>query len=495
VSIVWRRSAGLHRAVTVPTTEAEAARQEPVEGGVPAAGRPPGKGWRSHLGSLAFLAPGAVWLLVIVVYSMVVTVRDSLYDANSTNFVGLNNYKSVFSTADILVAFKNNVIWVVVFPFLVTFIGLVFAVLSERIRWSTAFKTIMFMPIVFSMTASAMVWRAAMDTSPNVGMLNATLITVSDWFNPPGAYPVPSGETVAQYAASSGVKSGPGDSLVSTATVSPGGSVKLGLIGFSVSSLQLLGAQTAIAPTTAGAGTVSGLVWRDFSPSHPGQKGQVFSDELGLPGMRLTLLSSNGSSVGSATSNAHGGFQFSNVPSGTYTVRIDSSNFNSGFTGISWLGGNETSVTPTRNLSQTAQALLAVPLVDFSMIVAYLWIWAGFAMVVLGAGLAALNREVLEAARIDGATEWQTLRRVTIPMLAPVLVVVFVTMIINVIKIFDIIITMPGSSQGDANTLATLVYNVGFGSAKDDGVASAIAVILFVLVIPAMLMNLRRIRG
>ena len=104
------------------------------------------------------------------------------------------------------------------------------------------------------------------------------------------------------------------------------------------------------------------------------------------------------------------------------------------------MGGQ--SLTPTGNLSQTEQALLSVPLVDISMIIAYLWIWAGFTMVIVGAGLAALDRQALEAAEVDGATEWQMLRRVTIPMLAPVLVVVVVTMVINVLKIFDIIINL-----------------------------------------------------
>jgi alpha-glucoside transport system permease protein len=95
------------------------------------------------------------------------------------------------------------------------------------------------------------------------------------------------------------------------------------------------------------------------------------------------------------------------VGSGTYRIQLDSSNFSSGFTGIYWLSGTQ-SLTPTSGLSQTAQALFSIPLVDLSMIIAYLWIWAGFAMVIIGAGLASLNREVLEAARIDGATEWQT---------------------------------------------------------------------------------------
>jgi alpha-glucoside transport system permease protein len=69
-------------------------------------------------------------------------------------------------------------------------------------------------------------------------------------------------------------------------------------------------------------------------------------------------------------------------------------------------------------------------------------------------------------------------------------------MLINVLKLFDIIINMaPGSSQGDANTLALAMYNYGFTGSGNYGLASAIAVILFILVVPAMLFNIRRLRG
>jgi len=75
----------------------------------------------------------------------------------------------------------------------------------------------------------------------------------------------------------------------------------------------------------------------------------------------------------------------------------------------------------------------------------------------------------------------------------PVLVVVFVTMIINVLKIFDIIVNMaPAVSQ--SNTLATELYYVGFSSPPANGLASAIAVLLFILVVPVIFINLRRIR-
>jgi alpha-glucoside transport system permease protein len=264
------------------------------------------------------------------------------------------------------------------------------------------------------------------------------------------------------------------------------------MIGISPATLQLVGAEKAVVPPAA-SGAVSGVVWRDFSSSHPAVRGVVFADEDGIAGLHLSLLSSNGSSVASTVTDADGAFRFSSLSTGSYRVEAVANNFASGFTGIYWLSGTQ-SLTPTSGLSQTAQALLSVPLVDLSMITAYLWIWAGFAMVIIGAGLAALNREVLEAARIDGATEWQTFRRVTMPMLAPVLIVVLVTMIINVLKIFDIIVNMaPSVSQ--ANTLAVAMYDFGYASSPSaNGLASAIAVILFILVVPVIYINLRRIR-
>ena len=461
---------------------------------VPTTRKPAGGGRRDQLGSLLFLAPAAIWLLAITIYPVVATFRNSLFDETATTYIGLSNYKSVFSTASILVNFRNNVIWVVVFPFVVTFLGLLFAVLTERIRWSTAFKAIIFMPIVFSATASALIWRTIFDLDPHVGMVNAAVQTASDWVNPPGLYPVnvSAGQTVAALA-SSGLSPGASGSLQSSSTAAAGDAVELGLIGINAATLQLVGAQTAVAPSPS-SGAISGLVYRDFSPSNPTVRGQVFPDEVGFPGLRLTLLRADGTSAASTTTDAHGNFRFDGVGSGSFNVQLDARNFRSGFTGIFWLGSQ--SVTPTSHLSQTGQALLSVPLVDLAMIVAYLWMWAGFAMVVIGAGLTSLNRELLEAGRVDGATETQIFRRITMPLLAPVLVVVLVTMIINVLKIFDIILNMaPGSSQGDASTLALAMYNDGFTGGIHSGLSSALAVILFLLVIPAMVSNLRRIRG
>src|SRR5204863_7691248 len=116
-------------------------------------------------------------------------------------------------------------------------------------------------------------------------------------------------------------------------------------------------------------------------------------------------------------------------------------------------------------------------------------------MVVIGAGLAAIPRDTLEAARTDGASEWQVFRRVTVPLLAPVLTVVFITMLINVLKVFDIVLSVaPGSSQASANVIALAMWRISFGGVNDFGVGSAIAVFLFLLVLPVLLLNVRRCR-
>jgi alpha-glucoside transport system permease protein len=126
---------------------------------------------------------------------------------------------------------------------------------------------------------------------------------------------------------------------------------------------------------------------------------------------------------------------------------------------------------------------------------AYIWVWAGFAMVVIGAGLAAIPRDLQEAARTDGGTEWQVFRRVTVPLLRPVLAVVFVTMLINVLKVFDIVLSVaPGSAQDDANVIALAMWRTAFGGVNDFGLGSAIAVFLFLLVIPILALNIRNFR-
>jgi alpha-glucoside transport system permease protein len=466
---------------TVPAVAGPRARPVPEA----TTGRSPrrGGGLGRGIAVALFLGPAAILLGAIVIYPTLATVARSVYDVSGNRFVGADNYRTIFGSADILVAIRNNAIWVIVFPFLVTFFGLVFAVLTERIRWATAFKTVVFMPMAISLFATGVIWRIVYETDPHRGVINSAVGTVVDAIHPPGQYALPNIKPTTGLAPSAD------GSLVSTGTVQAGDTTKLGLTGIAPSAIPP-GALEAQAPAAA-QGAIVGLVWRDFSPG--GHPGVLDPTEKGLPAMHVNLVGGDGKTVASTLSGLRGEYRFDNPPAGSYHVALDASNFRAPFAGVNWLGVQ--SLTPTDGLGTTARALLTVPIVDLAAIVAMLWMWAGFAMVIIGAGLAALNREVLEAARMDGASELQTFRYVTFPLLRPVLIVVFITMIINVLKIFDIIIAMvPDSSQQQANVLALAMFRTGFTGFGDKGLSSALAVFLFVLVIPVIFINIKRIR-
>ena len=213
-------------------------------------------------------------------------------------------------------------------------------------------------------------------------------------------------------------------------------------------------------------------MWLDFTQGGGGEKGVVDPTERGLPGATVEAVA-GGEVAASAIAAEDGTFVLEGLAPGTYTIRIAEDTFRRPFGGYNWL---------------------APPLITPAIMVAYIWIWAGFAMVIIAAGLAAIPREVLEASRVDGATEWQVFRRVTAPLLAPVLAVVLVTLVINVLKVFDLVwVISPGSSLRDANVIAVEMWNASFG-ARDFGLGSALGVFLLILVIPAMAFNVRRFR-
>ena len=130
------------------------------------------------------------------------------------------------------------------------------------------------------------------------------------------------------------------------------------------------------------------------------------------------------------------------------------------------------------------------PINDFALMMVGIWLWAGFSMTILSAALKGLPSEVIEAARVDGATEWQLFWKIMIPMILPTITVVFTTLIIIVLKIFDIVFVMTGGNFGTeviANRMFKLIVtNVGR--------STAIAVLLLVLTIPVMYFNVRRFR-
>jgi alpha-glucoside transport system permease protein len=133
--------------------------------------------------------------------------------------------------------------------------------------------------------------------------------------------------------------------------------------------------------------------------------------------------------------------------------------------------------------------------VNYSIIIAYVWASAGFAMVVLSAALKGISQEIIEAARTDGAGEWAIFRRIQLPLLSLPIAVVTVWLMINVIKLFDIIYIMTlGGPNGKSQVIAYMMYDQTFQGGKG-GYGSAIAVVMLLLIIPIMAFNIRRFRS
>jgi alpha-glucoside transport system permease protein len=410
---------------------------------------------RNILLSLSFLGPALFLLGVWVVYPAIATVIRSLFNDNGDKFVWFDNFDRVFSDHIIYTAIKNNVIWLAVAPLTVTLFGLVLAVLTERIVWASAFKIILFVPLAISLFAVGVIWRIVYQQDPNQGLMNAGVKVVHDAFKPPG--PLSNAQ--------------PGDTLnahyVLKKPVDAGGTAFLAVTGIAPEDVPA-GAKQAVQPKPE-SGKVVGVVWRDFKPGG-GTPGKVEKGELGIPGASVTIFKA-GKKVGSTTSADDGSFTFDKASGGGYTAQIAPATFRKPFEGVAWLGPSL--VTP-------------------AVIIAFLWTSVGFAMVIIGAGLAAIPRDVLEAARTDGGTEFQIFRRVTIPLLTPVLTVVLVTQIVAVLKVFDLIYAIaPGSVRNDATTLAFEMWVRSFSGQNQFGLGAAIATVLMCLFLPYLFYQVR----
>ena len=130
---------------------------------------------------------------------------------------------------------------------------------------------------------------------------------------------------------------------------------------------------------------------------------------------------------------------------------------------------------------------------NVALILVGVWMWTGFAMVVLSAGLKGISTEMQEAARVDGASEWQLFWRVLVPSLRPTIIVVTTTLVINALKIFDLVWVMTGGRFG-TDVVATLFFKQAFIS-RDFGVGAALAVILLLAVVPLMAVSIRRFQA
>jgi len=275
-----------------------------------------------------FVGPALVILAVFLIYPVINTILVSFKDRVGEEFVGLDNYRFVFTDESMLRAIRNTFGWIVIVPALGVSIGLAFATLADRLRRGEAVaKSMIFLPMAISFAGASITWRLIYSFRPegfgtNIGLLN---------------------------------------------------------------------------------GIMTGL----------GQQP------------------------------------------------------------VSWLD-----IKPWNNL--------------FLMVI-MVWMQTGFAMVVLSAAIKSIPDEILEAARIDGASELQVFRRIIIPTILPTIAVVTTYMVINAMKVFDIVFVMGSPETRGTEVIAERMIDWFFLS-NHDGRGAAIAVILFIAIIPVMIVNIRRFR-
>jgi alpha-glucoside transport system permease protein len=281
---------------------------------------------RSRIRPWLFLAPALLLLGTYLLYPLFETFRLSFFDTTGENFVGLSNYQWVLVDQNFLTTIRNNFLWLVVVPSAATALGLVVAVLADRVWWGGFAKSMVFMPMAISFVGASVIWKFVYDfrgpESDQIGILNALV--------------------------------------------------------------------------------------------------------MGL-----------------------------------------------GFEPQAWV------TLPFWN--------------NFFLMAILIWIQTGFAMVILSAALRGVPHDTIEAARIDGASELQIFFEIMVPQVMSTVLVVWTTITITVLKVFDIVMAMTGG-QWDTSVLANLMYDWMFRGGGDYGRSSTLAMVLMFAVIPVMAFNIRRFR-
>jgi alpha-glucoside transport system permease protein len=273
-----------------------------------------------------FLGPAITLLLIGLVIPAIRTFGLSLYNDDTSRFLGSGNYTWAFTTPAIQQVLINTLLWIVVAPVVTTLLGLGLALLVDRLKLQSVYKSLIFMPMAVSFVGASFIWR---------------------------------------------------------------------------------------------------FVYEARDPAQP---------QIGL----LSQLAI-------------------------------------------WFG-----------LKDPPNWILERPLNTFLLMVIMIWVQTGFAMVVLSAAIKAVPSDVIEAARVDGATGAKLLLRVTLPMIKSTLIVVLTTVMITTLKVFDIVRTMTGGNFG-TQVLANEMYSQSF-VLFNNGRGSALAVILFAAVLPLVIYNIIQLR-
>jgi alpha-glucoside transport system permease protein len=144
--------------------------------------------WNRKLRPWFWLAPALGLLVFFLIYPTVITIWLSLQNANSTQFVGLQNFIYSFTTPVMQVALRNNLIWLILYPLVTMFLALTIAVLADRVRYESLVKAVVFIPMAISYVAAGVIWRLMYDYQPPIrpqtGVINAFLTWLLPNFDP-----------------------------------------------------------------------------------------------------------------------------------------------------------------------------------------------------------------------------------------------------------------------------------------------------------------------
>ncbi len=343
-----------------------------------------------------FLLPAILALGLYLAYPVFATAWLSLNRnvAGELVFVGLDNYRTMFSEQKFWESMQNNMVWLIVVPAAATAFGLLAAQLTDRIKWGNIAKSLIFMPMAISFVGASVIWKLVYDTrdagQTQIGLLNAI------WLQFEGG-------------------------IWST----------LFLKIFPL--ILLLGFAAAVA----------WVLWGQIKElSHSGSWIKVFR------GLGILI--------------------------GAWLI----------FIAASWGFGAVTADLPYGQ----PQFWLQIPFWNnFFLMAVLVWLQTGFAMVILSAALRGVPEDTIEAAIIDGANPFQIFFKIKVPQIMGTIVVVWTTITITVLKVFDIVRAMTGGQQ-ETQVLANYMYDKLF-VAVDWGVGSASAMIILLLVSPILVWN------
>ncbi len=349
-----------------------------------------------------FLFPALVLLAAYLAYPVFATAWLSLH-GKTGNFVGFANYASMASEPKFWESMRNNMLWLIVVPALSTAFGLLAAQLSDRIRWGSVAKSLIFMPMAISFVGASVIWKLIYDTRPEgqaqIGLLNAL------WLQFDGGI----------------------------------GSILL---------LKLLPALFLLSLIAAFA-----------------YAGWLVARPLVTAPRRETALVMAGRALGVAL-----------VIFLVWEL-------------VTWLAGLFTGTMPYGK----PQTWLTIPYWNsYFLMIVLVWIQTGFAMVILSAALRGVPEDTVEAAIIDGANPFQIFFQIKVPQIMSTIVVVWTTITIVVLKVFDIVLAMT-NGQWETQVLANYMYDKLFRS-LDWGVGSASAMVIMLLVTPILIWNVYNAR-